>query len=59
MQLLTVDEVAQRLAVSTRSVWRYVSDQKIPKPVKVGGISRFVEAEIDRFVDRLMRERER
>ena len=49
-RLVTVDEVAERLAVSTRSIWRLVSARKIVLPIKVGGATRWREAELIRWM---------
>lgn len=49
-RLVTVDEVAGKLAVSTRSVWRLVSARKIVLPIKVGGATRWREAELIRWM---------
>lgn len=49
-RLVAIDEVAQRLAVSTRSIWRLVSARKIVLPVKVGGATRWREAELIRWM---------
>ncbi|WP_390844697.1 helix-turn-helix transcriptional regulator [Anatilimnocola floriformis] len=49
-RLVTVEYVAGKLAVSTRSVWRLVSARKIVLPIKVGGATRWREAEITRWM---------
>jgi predicted DNA-binding transcriptional regulator AlpA len=49
-ELLKVDDVADRLRVSRRSVWKLVSMGKLPTPVKVLASSRWRRADIDAFI---------
>jgi predicted DNA-binding transcriptional regulator AlpA len=35
--LLTVNDVARLLKVSTRTIWRYVVLQKVPEPIHING----------------------
>ena len=51
MELLTIKEVANMLKVSTNSVYRYMSDDKI-KTIKFEGNTRIEKKEIDRFIGR-------
>ncbi len=44
--LLTVRESAQILQISVPTFWRRVADGTVPKPVKLGGLSRWPESEI-------------
>ena len=44
--LLTVRESARILQISVPTFWRRVSDGTVPKPVKLGGLSRWPESEI-------------
>lgn len=39
--LVSVDEVGRLLSVSKRTVWRLVSEEKIPQPVSFGGNTRW------------------
>ena len=39
-------EAAQLLGCSRATIWRRVADGGLPRPVKIGGISRFVLSEI-------------
>jgi prophage regulatory protein len=46
-QLLKVEEVARRFAVSAREIWRGVADGTFPKPIKLGPkTTRWLESEI-------------
>ena len=44
--LLTVREGAAQLNVSVPTFWRRVADGTIPRPVKLGGLSRWPQSEI-------------
>ena len=45
--LLTVDDVANLLKVSTRTIWRMRSCCQLPKPIKVGGGVRWRQGDIE------------
>jgi excisionase family DNA binding protein len=49
-ELLTVDEVAHMLGVSVRTVWRRVSAEELPKPVQVGGLTKWRRSEIEEWL---------
>ena len=51
--LLTVGQVAQRLSVSTRTVWRLVSGGQLPQPVSIGRCKRWPGREIDQYIESL------
>jgi excisionase family DNA binding protein len=58
--LLTDKEVAQLLGgVSRPTVWRHAADGTIPKPVKIGGLSRWPRSEILAVVERAKAARDR
>lgn len=46
MQLLKDGEVARRLGVSRRQVWKLLAGGQLPEPVRVGGSVRWREADI-------------
>jgi predicted DNA-binding transcriptional regulator AlpA len=48
--LLNIDDVAERLRLSRRSVWKLVAVGKLPKPVKVLAASRWKKTDIDVFI---------
>jgi excisionase family DNA binding protein len=50
-KLLTIDELAERLDVSTRHVRRLVAEKRVPY-LKVGKFIRFDPAEISAWLDR-------
>ncbi len=50
-RLLTVEQVAELLQVSTRTVWRLRSAAKIPEPLIFGGSLRWRAAELRTWID--------
>lgn len=58
-KFLTTKEVASRIGMSVRSVYRLVQTSQFPKPVKVANRSvRYPESEISAFITDLKRQRE-
>ena len=45
-RLLTVPEVALRLRISQRSLWRLIANGQIVAPLRIGGLVRWREADI-------------
>ncbi|MBA3483698.1 MAG: helix-turn-helix domain-containing protein [Pirellulales bacterium] len=50
--LLKAEEVAQMLAISTRTLWRLVSTAGFPQPLKLGGSTRWRAAEVTAWVEK-------
>lgn len=50
--LLTARECAAFLQVSIPTFWRRVADSTVPKPVKLGGLSRWPRSEIIAVVEK-------
>ena len=44
--LLTARQTAQFLSVSVATVWRRVNDGTLPKPIRLGGATRWVRDEL-------------
>lgn len=44
--LLTDEEVAEIFKVHRATIWRRVADGSLPKPIRLGNISRFPQSEI-------------
>ena len=44
--LMTVNEIAKVLRVSTRSVWRLLTNGKIVKPIRIGGSIRWRRSDV-------------
>lgn len=51
--LVTVKEVAERLRISSRQVWKLLSSDRLPPPVRIGGSRsvRWRSADISRYID--------
>lgn len=56
--LLTARECATFLQISIPTFWRRVADGTIPKPVKLGGLSRWPRSEIVAVVEKAKAMRE-
>lgn len=50
-QLLTVDEVASLLGVESRTVWRGLSKEEVPEPVRFRGNTRWIYRVIRDWID--------
>ena len=50
--LITADQLASMLQISTRTVWRLKSAGQLPKPVEVGGSVRWRAEEIHNWINR-------
>jgi predicted DNA-binding transcriptional regulator AlpA len=57
--MLDVKRLAEMLGASVRTVWRLVSAGILPKPVQVGGATRWFESDIEAFQRRLKENREK
>ena len=57
-KLLSVKEIAAAYGCSVTTIWRRVSDGTLPKPIKIGGMSRWKSSEIEEVVDRAVQARE-
>ena len=51
MELLSVREVAGRLKVSSRQIWKLLSSGRFPKPVRLGRSVRWRAEDIARWVE--------
>ena len=57
-RFLSINDVAERLNISTRSTWRLLARGELPKPVKIGNkISRFSSLELDDYIENLKQQR--
>ncbi|MFN0129657.1 MAG: helix-turn-helix transcriptional regulator [Verrucomicrobiales bacterium] len=57
-QMLSVSEVAKRLAICARGVRRLVAEGEFARPVKVGASSRWFESDIFAYLEKLKSERD-
>lgn len=51
--LLTIDQVATRLSLSSRGVWRLISEGQFPRPIKIGRLSRWITSDIADYLKRI------
>lgn len=56
-QLMSIRDVASRLRLSTRAVYRLIADGMLPKPVKIGGASRLYDSDVQTFLESLRKQR--
>ncbi|MCR9215625.1 MAG: helix-turn-helix domain-containing protein [bacterium] len=56
-RLLTLDEVANRLAVSRRTIDRLIAEGELPRSVKIGASSRMPEEDLRLYIERQLRKR--
>jgi predicted DNA-binding transcriptional regulator AlpA len=58
-EFLTVKEVAERLRVGTRTVWRWLALGHLPQPLRFSPLCvRWRMVDIDRFIDEAAQQRE-
>lgn len=50
---------ADRLTLNVRTLYRRIAEGELPQPVKLGRSSRMLEADIEAYLDRLLRQRRR
>ncbi len=53
LMLLRVEQVADIIGVSKRTVWRLVSGGQLPQPVSIGRCRRWKHADVEQFVKEL------
>jgi excisionase family DNA binding protein len=56
-QLLTIRDVAHRLSVSTRTIYRLRDKGQLPEPLYVGASVRYKESDVQVFLRMLEKER--
>jgi excisionase family DNA binding protein len=49
-RLLTVGDVAERLGLSTRTIWALRAAGTIPAPIKIGANTRWRRSEIETYI---------
>ncbi len=52
-QLINLNQVMAKLGVSRSQVYNLINQGKLPAPKKIGASSRWVDADIDTFIDEL------
>ena len=48
--LLTVNDLSAKLNCSTRHIYRLVDTRRIPHPVKLGALLRWVKSDVDQWI---------
>jgi excisionase family DNA binding protein len=56
-KLISIRVAAQRLDLSVRAVYRLIARGEIPRPIKVGGATRFFESDIANYFESLKSQR--
>lgn len=56
-RLLSLKDVANRLNISIRSVWRLIARGELDRPVKIGKTTRFIPSEFEAYLERLKHNR--
>jgi predicted DNA-binding transcriptional regulator AlpA len=51
--LVPAAEAAQMLSMGRSTFWRLVAKESLPKPVKIGGLTRWRVTDLQRFVEAL------
>ncbi|MEM9059014.1 MAG: AlpA family phage regulatory protein [Pseudomonadota bacterium] len=57
-RLITDKEVADIIGCSRATVWRRVADGTLPQPLRIGGMTRWVDSEISGLIEQAMADRE-
>ena len=52
-RLLSLREVAFRIGVSVRQIYRLIHDGNLPPSIKVGRAARIPESEVNAFIEKL------
>jgi predicted DNA-binding transcriptional regulator AlpA len=56
-KLISLKGTAERLDLSVRAVYRLIARGLLPRPVKVGGATKFFESDIERYLTSLLAQR--
>lgn len=48
--LLTIEDLSRTLGCSTRHVRRLAASGRIPRPIKLGALLRWIKADIDQWI---------
>jgi excisionase family DNA binding protein len=56
-QLLGLDKVAKLLDVSKREVQRLIAAHELPKPIKIGRLSKLTAGEVEAYIEKLKQQR--
>ncbi len=56
-RLLTIECIIERTSMGRTSIYQLMKDGSFPRPVKVGKASRWVEIEVEQWIEQLRRAR--
>jgi predicted DNA-binding transcriptional regulator AlpA len=56
--LVTAKKAASSLDISMATFWRRVADGTLPKPIKIGGLSRWIPCELAAVIERAKENRD-
>ena len=48
--MITAQQLAGKMQISTRSLWRKLSGGLVPQPIRIGGIVRWRLVEIEKWI---------
>jgi len=48
---ISAKELAEKLSLSPRTIWRLLSAGKLPRPVSIGGSKRFLMSDVTLFIE--------
>jgi|GEM_PF-2127682 len=48
---ISAKELAEKMSLSTRTIWRLLSAGKLPQPMSIGGSKRFLMSDIELFLE--------
>ena len=48
---ISARELAEKLSLSPRTIWRLLSAGKLPRPLSIGGSKRFLLSDVNLFVE--------
>jgi predicted DNA-binding transcriptional regulator AlpA len=51
--LITIRECAEMMTISVPTAWRRVADGTLPKPIKIGHLSRWTQSDVLETIERL------
>ncbi|EJF98841.1 hypothetical protein MEI_00008 [Bartonella vinsonii subsp. arupensis Pm136co] len=55
--LLTTRESAKMLGISVTTLWRRVADGTVPKPLKIGALSRWLASDLHDVIEKAKNQR--
>ena len=55
--LLTISDIRTRLNCATSTIYRWMEQDEFPKPIKIGGMARWPEQDLEDFLERAVQRR--